>query len=253
LAIERALLQDQAIRSRLLEEIDRWRRAMMGAVSHDLRTPLSSIKAAVSSLRRDGDAMGPHDRAELLELIELQSDRLARLVTNLLDATRIESGALEVRTTPIPFEVLVSEALHAVAGLVPESRVVIDAPADVPLLDIDHVLIAQVLANLIENAVRLAPSDTAIGVAARAAGTGSRAMVEISVTDDGPGIAPGEAEQVFEMFSRNDGGGRAGLGLAIAKAFVEAHGCRIWIDQGVTQGARVVFTVPAAAVVASRA
>ena len=99
LAVERAQLQDQALRTRLLEEIDRWRGAMMGAVSHDLRTPLASVKAAVSSLRQDGAALSDADRAELLELIELQSDRLARLVTNLLDMTRIESGALAVRPT----------------------------------------------------------------------------------------------------------------------------------------------------------
>ncbi len=253
LAIERALLQDQAMRSRLLEEIDRWRRAMMGAVSHDLRTPLSSVKAAVSSLRRDGDAMSADDRAELLELIELQSDRLSRLVTNLLDATRIESGALEVRTAPIPFEVLLSEALDAVAGLVPDSRVVIDTADELPLLDIDHVLIAQVLANLLENAARLSPLDSLLHVAAHRATTETGASVEISVADDGPGISPGEADRVFEMFSQNDGGGRAGLGLAIAKAFVEAHGGHIWIDQRVSKGARVAFTVPAAAMTATRA
>ena len=92
LAVERARLQEQVLRSRLLEEVDRWRRAMLGAVSHDLRTPLATVKTAVSSLRRDSDGMTPDDRADLLELIELQSDRLARLVTNLLDVTRIESG-----------------------------------------------------------------------------------------------------------------------------------------------------------------
>ena len=102
LAVERARLQDQVLRSRLLEEIDRWRRAMLGAVSHDLRTPLASVKTAVSSLRRDSDSMDAGDRADLLELIELQSDRLARLVTNLLDMTRIESGALTLRSSLDP-------------------------------------------------------------------------------------------------------------------------------------------------------
>jgi two-component system sensor histidine kinase KdpD len=250
LAVERAQLQEQALRTRLLEEIDRWRGAMMGAVSHDLRTPLASVKAAVSSLRQNDAGLSETDRADLLELIELQSDRLARLVTNLLDMTRVESGALAVRPALIPLDELVEEALAAVDGLVPRSRVQLEAPSDLPLLQIDHVLVGQVLANLLENAARLSPPDRPIRVSARTTGGPTVPLVEISVADDGPGIAVEERERVFEMFSQNSGGGRAGLGLAIAKAFVEAHGGRIWIDPGTTHGARIVFTVPAGGVLA---
>jgi two-component system sensor histidine kinase KdpD len=245
LAVERAQLRDQALRTRLLEEIDRWRGAMMGAVSHDLRTPLASVKAAVSSLRQEGTALNDVDRAELLELIELQSDRLARLVTNLLDMTRIESGALAVRPTLMPLDELVDESLAAVNGLVPRSRVHIEAASDLPLLEIDHVLMGQVLANLLENAARLCPDGSPIRIGAQSIGTPAAPFVEISVADEGPGIAAEERERVFEMFSQNGGGARSGLGLAIAKAFVEAHGGTIWIDPGVAHGARVVFTVPA--------
>jgi two-component system, OmpR family, sensor histidine kinase KdpD len=219
---------------------------MMGAVSHDLRTPLASVKAAVSSLRQDSAALNDDDRAELLELIELQSDRLARLVTNLLDMTRIESGALAVRPTLMPLDELVDESLAAVNGLVPRHRVHIEAPTDLPLLQIDHVLIGQVLANLLENAARLCPDASPIRIGARSIGTPAVPFVEISVADEGPGIADQERERVFEMFSQNGGGGRSGLGLAIAKAFVEAHGGAIWIDPGIAHGTRVVFTVPAA-------
>jgi two-component system, OmpR family, sensor histidine kinase KdpD len=246
LAVERAQLQDQALRTRLLEEIDRWRGAMMGAVSHDLRTPLASVKAAVSSLRQDDAALNDVDRAELLELIELQSDRLARLVTNLLDMTRIESGALAVRPTVMSLGELVDESLAAVNGLVPRSRVHVTAAPDLPLLEIDHVLMGQVLSNLLENAARLCPDISPIRIGARSIGTAAVPFVEISVADEGPGIAAEERERVFEMFSQNGGGARSGLGLAIAKAFVEAHGGTIWIDPGVARGARVVFTVPAA-------
>jgi two-component system, OmpR family, sensor histidine kinase KdpD len=246
LAVERAQLQDQAMRTRLLEEIDRWRGAMMGAVSHDLRTPLASVKAAVSTLRQNIPGMTDADRADLLELIELQSDRLARLVTNLLDMTRIESGALAVRPTLIPFDELVEEAVSALDGLVARSRVHVEAGPDLPLLSIDHVLIGQVLANLLENAARLSPPDRPISISAHSLGGSRVPLVELSVADDGPGIAPEERERVFEMFSQNSGGARAGLGLAIAKAFVEAHGGSIWIDPTTTGGARVVFTVPAA-------
>ncbi len=253
LAVERAQLQDQAMRSRLLEEIDRWRGAMMGAVSHDLRTPLASIKAAVSSLRQNNAGLSEVDEADLLELIEQQSDRLARLVTNLLDMTRIESGALAVRPALIPFDELVAEALGAVDSLVPAGRVCVEPTADLPLLEIDHVLIGQVLANLLENAARLSPLERPIRIGARTVGDPAIPFVEISVADEGPGIAPEERERVFEMFSQNSGGARAGLGLAIAKAFVEAHGGSIWIDPAATSGARVVFTVPAAPLAAPHA
>lgn len=244
LAVDRAQLSEQALRTRLLEEIDRWRRALMGAASHDLRTPLASIKAAVSSMRQVDAQLSPQDRAELLELIELQSDRLARLVSNLLDMTRLEAGALELRPTTVGFSDLVDEALALLGGIVPPGRVTVEAPKDLPLLQLDHVLMSQVLANVLENAERISPVDGVIRVAARRA-PGRTPLVEIAVADDGPGIARNHRESVFEMFSQNGGGGRAGLGLAIAKAFVEAHGGLIWIDPDVANGARIVFTVPA--------
>ena len=251
LAVDRAQLREEALRARLLEEIDRWRSALMGAASHDLRTPLASIKTAVSSLRQVDAHLGADDRAELLELIEMQSDRLARLVTNLLDMTRIEAGALELRPITVGFDELVDEALASLGDLVAPGRLQIDAPDDLPLLHLDHVLISQVLANVLENAERLSPDDSLIRVAARVAPGSASPMVEIAVSDEGPGIAREERERVFEMFSQNGGGGRAGLGLAIAKAFVEAHGGLIWIDPDVGRGARVVFTVPSETLVAA--
>ena len=245
LAVERAQLQEQAVRTRLLEEIDRWRGAMMGAVSHDLRTPLASVKTAVSSLRQEGDHLGATDRADLLELIELQSDRLARLVTNLLDMTRIESGALAIRPTLIPLDELVDEALDAVGGLVPPDRVCIDTAPDLPLAG-DRPCPDRPGAGQPAGERRPhCPGESPIRIGAeRWSGPGP--LVEISVADEGPGIATDQREQVFEMFSQNSGGARAGLGLAIAKAFVEAHGGSIWVDPDVTQGATVVFTVPGA-------
>ncbi len=251
LAVDRAQLSEQALRARLLEEIDRWRRALMGAASHDLRTPLASIKTAVSSMRQVDAQLSPEDRAELLELIELQSDRLARLVTNLLDMTRLEAGSLELRPMTVGFTALVDEALAQLGGIVASGRVTVEAPADLPPLHLDPVLMSQVLANVLENAERLSPDDSVIRVTARRA-PGHPQLVEIAVADDGPGIARQDRESVFEMFSQNGGGGRAGLGLAIAKAFVEAHGGLIWIDPDATSGARIIFTVPAETLVAAR-
>ncbi len=243
LAVDRTRLREQALRARLLGEIDRWRGALMGAVSHDLRTPLAAVKTAVSSLRQPDAQLSTEDRAELLELIEQQSDRLARLVTNLLDMTRIEAGALEIRPTVVPIGELVDEALGNLGGIVSRQRVVVEAPPDLPMLRIDHVLVSQVLANLLDNAERVSPAGSLIRVSARVTPTNGD-HIEIAVADQGPGIALSERERVFEMFSQDGRGGRAGLGLAIAKAFVEAHGGAIWIDPNVDLGARVVFTVP---------
>ncbi len=254
LALDGTQLREQALRTQLLEEVDRWRNALLGAASHDLRTPLASIKTAVSSLRQSDARLGAQDRAELLELIELQADRLARLVSNLLDMTRIESGALELRPSAISFDELVAEALASLGHLVAPNSIVAEAPDDLPLLHIDHVLISQVLANVLENAGRVAPEHSAIVVSARAvppdaAAAGAATEVEIAVQDEGPGVLPEDLDRVFEMFSQRGGGGRAGLGLAIAKAFVEAHGGIIWIDPDVVRGTRIAFTVPCEAVV----
>jgi two-component system sensor histidine kinase KdpD len=244
LALDRSRLREQVLRTRVLEEVDRWRRALMGAASHDLRTPLAAVKTAVSSLRQADARLSAEDRADLLELIEQQSDRLARLVTNLLDMTRIESGALELRPTVMPLEELVDEALGNLGGLVGRDRVRVDAPADLPMLRIDHVLVSQVLANLLDNAERVSPMNGTIEISARVERPTGQ-CIEIAVADEGPGIPPGERPNVFEMFTQSGWGGGAGLGLAIAKAFVEAHGGAIWIDPDVDRGARIVFTVPA--------
>jgi signal transduction histidine kinase len=120
------------------------------------------------------------------------------------------------------------------------------------MLRVDHVLVSQVLANLLDNAERVSPAGSPIRITGRVV-PDSRDLVEIAVADDGPGIAPAERERVFEMFSQNGRGGRAGLGLAIAKAFIEAHGGLIWIDPEVDHGARIVFTVPGDALVAASA
>ena len=244
LALERSQLREQALRTELLEQVDALRASLMGAVSHDLRTPLASVKAAVSALRRteaDG-ALRPEDRSELLELIEQQSDALDRLVANLLDMTRIQSGALELRRAITPVGDVVDGGLRASA--VPADAVTVDLPPDLPPVDVDQLLMEQVLANLLDNAARHSPEGAPVAVAAQRRGQ----VVELSVTDSGPGIAPDDRERVFRMWSRTGGEGRAGLGLAIARAFVEAHGQTIDVVRAPGGGARFVVTLPAAAV-----
>ena len=136
------------------------------------------------------------------------------------------------------------ESVRSLGANLAPGRVVVQAPPELPLLEIDHILVSQVLANLLENADRLSPTGKVIRVSARVVPGDIPDTAEIAVADEGPGIAPEDRERVFEMFSQNSGGGRAGLGLAIAKAFVEAHGGAIRIDPEVTHGARVVFTLP---------
>jgi two-component system, OmpR family, sensor histidine kinase KdpD len=238
LAIERSRLREQVVRTELLEQIDRWRNALMGAVSHDLRTPLASVKAAISALRRHGIELTAGDRDELLELAESQSDGLARLVTNLLDMTRIQSGALELRREVGPVSDVIDDALRALDVKARDVAVVVTVKDDLPLVDVDQLLMVQTLCNLVENALQHSPPGQPVEIEATARGP----AVELAVRDHGPGLAPNDRERVFEMFNAS-GGGRAGLGLAIAKSFVEAHGQSIWAENMLDGGARFVFTL----------
>ena len=157
----------------------------MGAASHDLRTPLASIKTAVSSMRQVDAQLSPEDRAELPELIELQSDRLARLVTNLLDMTRLEAGALDLRPMTVGFTGLVDEALAQLGGIVASGRSRSRRRQTCRRSHLDPVLMSQVLANVLENAERLSPHDSVIRVTA-AVCPATPQLVELAVADDGP-------------------------------------------------------------------
>ena len=241
LALERARLREQALRSDLLEEVDRLRHALMGAVSHDLRTPLATMKVASSILLDPPAPLSAEDAHELYGLIDLETDRLTRLVSSLLDMTRIDAGELKVRRAPVAVAELLGEALAPLYTALGDHRVVVDVADGLPDVDVDHLLIGQVLANLVDNAVRHAPSSSVITVAAGL----HDGRVEVSVADEGPGVPAPERDAVFDRFVRFDTGGRAGLGLTIAKTFVEAHGERIWVDDAPGGGARFVFTLPA--------
>jgi two-component system sensor histidine kinase KdpD len=247
LALERSQLREQAVRAQLLEEVDRLRRSLVGAVSHDLRTPLATIKVSASTLLDTAAAVTGADIKELAGLIDAQADRLERLVSNLLDMTRIQSGTLQLRREVIAVAELVDEAVAVLGSSADLRRVKRQALSEIPLVDVDHVLICQVLANLIDNALRYTPDGTPVVISAAPV---PDAQVRVAVTDCGPGVAVQDGSGVFEMFSRAEAGGRGGLGLAIAKAFVEAHGQRIWVEEGEAgKGARFVFTLPAAPLV----
>jgi len=245
LALERAQLREQAMRTELLEEVDRLQRALVGAVSHDLRTPLATIKASASTLRNAQADVTLPDRELLLELIDNQTDRLDRLVTNLLDLSRVQAGALELRNLPISVGDLVADALRGISHAEDAAPVTLAIGDDLPLVDVDHLLIGQVLANLLDNAARYAPPHTSVTVSACLRDDG---LVQLAVTDKGPGVPRAERTNVFRMFNRSGTSGGTGVGLSIAKAFVEAHDQRIWVEDVPGGGARFCFTLPTAPV-----
>ncbi len=242
LALERAQLREQALRSELLDEVDRLRHALLGAVSHDLRTPLASLKVASSTLSDPGLSLSADDLQELHGLVDLEIDRLTRLVNSLLDMTRFDAGALELHCQTVSVADLAGEAVAGLGSILRERPVQVELSESLPDVEIDPVLIGQVLANLLDNAHRHTPPGLAITVGGEMHG----GRVALSVNDRGPGVPPAEREAVFDRFVRFDTGGRAGLGLTIAKAFVEAHGERIWVEDAPGEGARFVFTLPVA-------
>lgn len=213
-------LADRARDAAVRAESEAMRGTLLSSVSHDLRTPLAAITGAATTLR-DQEVDGA-TRRELVETICEESDRMERLVGNLLDMTRLDSGAVAPRREWIPVEELVGAALARTETLLARHRVRTEIPDGAALVSVDPVLLEQLLVNLLENAARHTPPGTEVLVRAR----GEPAGLDLEVADQGPGIAPGEAERVFERFHR---GGRAtgqgaGLGLAIARAIAEVHG-----------------------------
>jgi two-component system sensor histidine kinase KdpD len=243
-AIERSLLEEQRARAELLARTDELKTALLSAVSHDLRTPLASIKASVTTLMQPDVTLTAEDRHELLTAIDEESDRLNRLVANLLDLSRIEAGALKPVREWYPIAQIVHEAVDRSALVLDQHPLSVDAQ-DALLVDVDYVMIAEVLANLIENAAKYSPPGAPVFIAAAPAGD----VVEVRVKDAGAGVAPGQEERIFDKFYRVEAPNRplgSGIGLAICKGFVEAHGGRIWVERNPEGGSTFGFTVPAA-------
>jgi two-component system sensor histidine kinase KdpD len=240
LAVERDRQQEERAQARALAETDRLRTALLNSVSHDLRTPLSSIKASASSLLDRDVRWSPQQRREFLETIDQETDRLTRLVHNLLDMSRIEAGALDPR--------LVETALPDVTGPVVRlarsksgQPIEVDIPDDLPAVLVDPVRLDQVLTNLLDNARRYAV-DKPVTVQGRAVD----GRVELRVVDHGPGIPEAERERVFDQFYRLRRNGRTppdgtGMGLAISRGIVEALGGTIRVEG--TPGGGATFVV----------
>jgi two-component system sensor histidine kinase KdpD len=223
-AIERVSLAKGLDEARVLAETERLRAALLTSISHDLRTPLATILGAVSSLRSFPEKYDAAERAELLATLHDEAERLNRFVANLLDMTRLESGAVELKPELIDFGEIIGGALQRAGNVLARHRVEVDVAPELPMLRLDAVLFEQVLFNLLDNAAKYSPPDSRIDIHASRDGE----LVKIEVADEGPGIPPADVERIFDKFYRVQAQDRrragTGLGLAICRGFVEAMG-----------------------------
>jgi two-component system, OmpR family, sensor histidine kinase KdpD len=222
-------------------ETESMRTSLLSAVSHDLRTPLSSITGAAATLRSHWDRLDPNTRDELLKTVTDESDRLNRLLNNLIQVTRLESGVV-LRKDWFPLEEVIGAALHRLKSQIGNKRVQTDIPADLPLVAMDDVLMEQVFINLFENALKYTPETSPVEILAR----NRNGVVEVRVLDRGSGFAPGHEHRVFDKFfrGRTDEVRGAGLGLAICRAIIEAHGGSISAQNRRDGGAMIRFQIP---------
>jgi signal transduction histidine kinase len=241
IAVAVALAMRLAMQERMNREIEAMRRQLVAAASHDLRTPLASLRLLVESID-DGVATG-ETRERYLKEIRTHVAVLSGLIDDLFELSRIEAGEISWTMGQVELRELIDEAVAAMR--VPAAqrgvRVAADLPGDALLAQANAEKVQRVLFNLIQNAIRHTPADGSVTVRARSLAGG----VEIEVDDEGEGISPEDGDRVFEPFYRGDAARAdegAGLGLAIAKAIVEAHGGRIWLEPG-TPGTRVRFTL----------
>jgi two-component system sensor histidine kinase KdpD len=233
---------DLAAHRTLLAESDRQRTALLSAVSHDLRTPLAAAKTSVSSLRSGEVPWSDAERQELLTTAEDALDRLTALVTNLLDLSRLQAGALPVMPSAVGLDDVVAHTLEHVD---PGARIVVDVPPDLPEVNADAGLLERAIANVLQNALRFAPGGTKVEIIGRR----HAAAVELRIVDRGPGIDAAHADELFRPFQRTDDvpadGAGVGLGLAIARGFTEAMGGTISAEQTAGGGATVIISLQA--------
>lgn len=243
-AYQQRELAEMAARAEVIAQADRARAALLNAVSHDLRTPLAAAKAAVSSLRSVDVALDADDQRYLLADADRAIDRLTALVTNLLDLSRLQAGALSVNLGAVGLDDVVS---RAVASSPDDAKIDVDVPPELSAAQADAGLLERVIANLIENALRYNPSGELVRVSA----SEHADQLELRVVDRGPGIPHAAREQVFEAFQRRDDtavstGAGVGLGLAIARGFIEAMGGSIALEDTPGGGLTVVLSLEAA-------
>jgi two-component system sensor histidine kinase KdpD len=223
-AIERIMLAEDIDRARVTAETERLRAALLTSLSHDLRTPLASIIGSLTSLRSFGRSYDESTREELLSTVQGEAERLNRFVGNLLDMTRLEAGAIELKPEVADLTEVVGTALQRAGKLLAEHRVEVEMAADLPMQRVDYLLLEQALFNLLDNAAKYAPPGSKVRLRARR--EGSAALIE--VIDEGPGIPAADLERIFDKFYRVHAQDRqragTGLGLAVCRGFIGALG-----------------------------
>ncbi|MEB2363784.1 MAG: sensor histidine kinase KdpD [Bryobacterales bacterium] len=241
IAIERAQAALASRDAQLRAQTEEIRSALLSAASHDLRTPLAAITGAASSLRSQRHQMDEVTQQELLESIEQEAERLGRLVTNLLEMTRLESGRVSVQREWHPLEEIVGSALSRLERVLKGRPVTTELPSGL-MVSADDVLLEQVIWNVLENAAKYTPEGTPIELAAHAQNGG----VTIEISDSGPGFTPGEEQRIWDKFyrGRTEGTRGAGLGLTICRAIVIAHGGRIEAENRSQGGALIRIWLP---------
>ena len=217
----------------------------LAMISHELRTPLTSIKGFTTTLLADDVTWEPEEQRDFYQTIDQEADRLQELIDHLLDLSRLEEGMLPITMQPQPFKEIVNDVLPQFQTMTINHALSVRLPANLPYVNVDAKRISQVLVNLVHNATIYTPEGTKIIISATVRGD----RLQVSVSDLGPGIPPAEHKRVFQAFRRglreeNGTGKGAGLGLAICKGLVEAHGGRIWIKKQTTSGATISFTIP---------
>jgi two-component system, OmpR family, sensor histidine kinase KdpD len=252
LAIERVTLAEDVDRARLAAETERLRSALLTSISHDLRTPLASILGSATSLKRYGSMLDEAARDDLTANIQEEAERLNRFIANLLDMTRLESGAVLPNTGPVDLAEVVGSTLERARKILSAHRVDVDLAADLPMLNVDAVLFEQALFNLLDNAAKYAPAGSLVRIeACRENGPGA-GRVRIGVSDEGDGVPPDDVEKIFDKFYRVQAQDRqragTGLGLAICRGFIEALGGTVVAgNRSDRSGAVFTLTLPAAA------
>ena len=242
LALERAWLTQAESRAQVLEESDRLKSAILSSVSHELRTPLSTIKAAASSLRNQEVGWDSPARLELVEAIDDEADHLNMLVGNLLDMSRIESGALKPKREWNILSEIVGSVLIRMKHLADEHKLEVDVSESLPLVPVDYVQMVQVFTNLLSNSLKYAPMNTVVGIRAQV----EDESIHVRVSNQGPQVPSADLERIFDKFYRITAADRVtgtGLGLSICKGIIEAHGGRIWAEN-VSDGFIFNFTLP---------
>jgi two-component system, OmpR family, sensor histidine kinase KdpD len=242
LAFERATLTEDAERAQVQIEAEHLRNALLSSVSHDLRTPLATITGAASSLLEDEERLEASTRRELAQSIYDEAELLSRVLRNLLDMTRLQSGSVTAHKEWQPLEEVIGAALTRMEEPLRQRPLSTSLPAELPPVPLDGVLIEQVLVNLLENALKYTPTGSPVTISAWQEAN----QVLVEVADRGPGIPAGEEEAIFEKFHRAPGScaSGVGLGLAISRGIVSAHGGRIWAANRPGGGAAFRFTLP---------